>query len=122
MRSIILIEIESARTRYYDELFKKNPELLSPKKMDNCQSGSPIKFRVEEVQYYPEVDEPVIETVPLQHTVIEEKVETYDLKAANPVSFSSLISLRQKLLDIFFSWFMSGDFQDTERLEQSSVS
>lgn len=122
MRCSIFSEIDSARLRYYDELFSQNPGLLKPKKRNQNTKEPTIMFKI--------IDEPILafEEKPkqvaeeLHHTIpTEEKVIDLEPIMNESTNFANISGLRKRMLDIFFSWFMSGDSLEVEQIEHSNA-
>lgn len=117
MRCIIFTEIESARLRYYDELFAQNPNLLEPAKSNKASKEPTIKFRiVEEPIVYLE-EQPKQDFKKSQSPLLAEKVIDDEPVITASNNFVNLAKLRQRILDIFFSWFMNGDTLEVEQIE-----
>jgi hypothetical protein len=117
MRCSIFTEIDSARLRYYDELLSQNPGLLKPQKRNQTTKAPTIKFRIVEeplidLEEKAKPDLKELQSIPLVDKVIEEEPI---ITVSN--NFINLTKLRQRLLDIFFSWFMSGDSLEADQIE-----
>ncbi len=112
MRSEIYKEIEATRERYFNEIFKNNPSLLNGKLNDRPLLNPGIRFRIttaaiSEIQEVP-VQENLSEEIQPDTKFIEETEHVqYSAQNETVENIKALTDWRQKLLNLFFSWFLS---------------
>ena len=122
MRCSIFSEIDSARLRYYDELFSQNPGLLKPKKKRQNTKEPTIMFKIMDEPILAFEDKPKQVKEEIHHPIpSEEKVIDLEPIMNETTNFANLSGLRKRILDIFFSWFMSGDALEVDQIEHSNA-